>query len=380
MDISGSLQRALAALDAGDSREAESLFRGILAQAPYQPIALQGLGKALLDQLRLEEAEFLFGEAIAVAEVPARAEYHLGLCRLLRGDYAKGWKGWERRLDVPDFGHVKPALPRWTGGKPAGSRLLVVAEQGYGDTIQFSRFLPRVTDEHDVSVTFLCPAPLLPLYRSWNQVPRTVVTDSIRLDDFDSFVSICSLPVMMDVRVADLPGDLPALSVDPEKAARWRNARPRARLVAGLCWAGRPTHPQDRTRSIPPDYLLRLRNAPDVALVGLQRPPCNTPAPAGLLDADWGPGIGDFSDLAAMMLALDAIVTVDTAAAHLAGTLGRPTCVTISYSPDWRWLLGREDSPWYPSVQLLRQPRPGDWIPVIENASAALARQMSVEE
>ncbi len=344
----------------------------MLADSPHHPVALQGLGKALLDQLRLEEAEYAFGEAIAVEDVPARAQYHLGLCRLLRGEYAKGWKGWEKRLQVPEFNHVQHDLPRWSGGAPPGTRLLVVSEQGYGDTIQFSRFVPRVIEEHRVSVVFLCPQPLKPLYESWNRIPQLAVRDSVRVNEFDAFVSICSLASIMDVQLADLPGDMPALNVDPEKIAHWRRARPGGRPAVGLCWEGRPTHPQDKPRSLSPDALLPLKRLPEVALIGLQRPPCQRIPPEGLLDAHWGPAIRDFSDLAAMLLALDAVITVDTAVAHLAGALGRPTYLNIPYLPDWRWLLGRGDSPWYPTVRLSRQPAPGDWMPAIEDVVKAL--------
>lgn len=368
MDIAG----ALAALASGDSTQAESQFRAILAHTPHHPVALQGLGKALLDQLRLEEAEYVFGEAIAVEEIPARAQYHLGLCRLLRGDYEKGWQGWEKRLEVPEVSHVQLDLPRWSGGAPPGTRLLVASEQGYGDTIQFSRFVPRVVEEYRASVVFLCPAPLVPLYESWNRLPQLTVRASVREEEFDSFVSICSLASIMNVQLADLPGALPALSVAPEKTAHWRSARPDGRRAVGLCWEGRPTHPQNKARSLSPDYLLPLKKLPDVALIGLQRPPCARVAPEGLLDADWGPDIRDFSDLAAMLLALDAVIAVDTVVAHLAGALGRPTFLNLPYLPDWRWLLRRQDSPWYPSVRLSRQPGPGDWAPVIEDTAKAL--------
>jgi tetratricopeptide repeat protein len=372
-DISGLLRTALAALEAGDSVRAESVFRSIVELEPLQAPARQGLGKALVDQLRLEEAEAVFHAAAEVDPVPALARYHVGLCRLLRGDYANGWDGWEQRLDVPAFRHLQVNLPRWTVNRRPVGRLLVVADQGYGDIIQFSRFLPRLTAQPRVSVTFLCPTPLLSLYRSWAGYSGLTMSDSVRVTDHDSFVAVGSLAAILRVGAGDLPGELPAFGVDPGNVERWRAARPRAQCVAGLCWAGRPTHPQDRSRSISPEHLLALRDIPGLALVGLQRPPCTRVPPPGLLDADWGAEIRDFSDLAAMLLALDVVVTVDTATAHLAGTLGRPTHVMLPYAPDWRWLLGRNDSPWYPSVRLFRQPRPGDWTSAIGRVVEALA-------
>src|SRR6185503_8776918 len=350
MDTPGTLQLALEALEAGDSTGAEKLYREVLKISPSHPLALQGYGKAVLNQLRLEEAEFAFSEAIAVEE--------------LRGDYARGWQGWEKRLHVPGVHTVQLDLPRWSGGEPPGTRLLVASEQGYGDTIQFSRFVPRVAEMYRASVVFLCPTPLARLYESWSRFPRLTVTDTVKPQEFDSYVSVCSLATILGVRLADLPGAMPELGVDPEKIARWRAARPSWRLALGLCWEGRPM--PDKARSMTPDYLLPLKGLQNTALVSLQRPPFHTVAPAGLLAADWGPDIRDFSDLAAMILALDAVITIDTALAHLAGALGRPTFVVLPYLPDWRWLMHRHDSPWYPGVQLSRQPAPGDWATVIE--------------
>jgi len=372
MEIAASLRSAVGVLQSGDAAEAERLFRAVIAHSPRHAPAYQGLGKALYDQLRIDEAESVFAQAIALDDVPALAHYHQGMCRLLLGDYDRGWKGWEKRLDVPVFGHPRPGLPRWAGSAMPGSRLLVLAEQGYGDTIQFSRFLPRSVEAHGGSVTFLCPKPLLTLYPAELGQGRITIVDSVRAERFDAFVSIGSLASIQSVRVVDLPVALPALNVDPRKVVRWRQERPAARIAVGLCWAGRPTHPQDRARSVPPEALLALRKQDEIALVGLQRPPSGRAPPAALLDADWGGYISDFSDLAAMIVALDAVVTVDTAIAHLAGSLGRPTHVLLPYAPDWRWMLGRNDSPWYPAVRLFRQPRPGDWRSVTAAIATAL--------
>lgn len=367
------LKAAFAALNAGDTVAAENLFREAIARAPQEVRALRGLAKLLVEARRLEEAEVVLEAAIPLEPVPAIALYHLGLCRLLRGDYERGWPGWEQRLQVPAFNHRDLKRPRWSAGKPP-ARLLVISEQGYGDTIQFSRFFPRLIDEQGVAPTFLCPTPLLGPYRGWGQRIGVAVTDRVQPQAFDAYCSIGSLPSILEIRLKDLPGELPALEVDPEKTARYRAARPAARCVAGVCWAGRSTHPQDKTRSIAPESLLPLARVPGVALIGLQRPPSG-PAPGGLLAADWGPEMRDFSDLAAMLMALDVVVTVDTAIAHLAATLGRPVLLMVAYFSDWRWLLEREDSPWYPTVRILRQPAPDAWRPVVEAAARVLQRK-----
>jgi hypothetical protein len=366
-DVSGPdlVQRAVAAIEAGDPTAAERLFREAIEHQSRALQARRGLAKLLAEQLRLEEAEAVIEGAVPLERVPASAHYHIGLCRLMRGDYARGWAGWEQRLEVPDFKHVDLKRPRWRGGEQPAPRLLVISEQGYGDTLQFSRFLPRVAATCGAPVTFLCPTPLLGLYRNWAASAGFAAADSVQPQSFGAYCSIGSLPAILDVRLEDLPGELPALDLDPAKVARFRAERPDARRVIGLCWAGRPTHPQDASRSIAPERLLPLAQTPGVAFVGLQRPPC-PPPPAGLLARDWGPEIRDFSDLAAMLSVLDAVVTVDTAIVHLAGTLKRPVELMLAYFPDWRWLLERADSPWYPTVRVHRQKQAGDWTPVVE--------------
>ncbi len=354
-----------------EAARAEAAFRELIAREPESAAARQGLGKALLDQLRLAEAEEAFREAIPLESVPQLAEYHPGLCRLLQGDYAEGWKGWEKRLLVPAFGHKHIPLPRWEGGAPPGRKLLCLAEQGYGDTIQFARFLPRAAREHGLEITFLCPERLLALYAGWGGGVGAAASIG-RLGEFDGCFAVASLGAILGVRLEELPGELPPLQVEQEKVARWHAARPKAKRAIGVNWEGRHTHPQDAQRSLPPEMLLPLKELADTALVGLQMHPWKRRPPAGLLDADWGGEIRDFSDTAAMVRSLDAVVTVDTSLAHLAGTLGVPTFVLLPYAPDWRWLLGREDSPWYPSMRLVRQERPGEWSAVTEQMVAWL--------
>ncbi|UPY37230.1 glycosyltransferase family 9 protein [Sediminicoccus sp. KRV36] len=187
-----------------------------------------------------------------------------------------------------------------------------------------------------------------------------IVTGRLSLDGFSHVAHVGSLPLLLRVAEAAPRGE-PWLTADSERTATWRRRRPAAQRTVGLCWEGRASHPQDARRSLPLHLLQRLV-LPGTLLTGLQRPPLRAVPPESFLAMDWGPDVMDFAEAAAMLTALDALVTVDTAMAHLAGALGRPAVVLLPWVPDWRWGLSGERTPWYPSLRLARQPRPGDWL------------------
>ncbi len=372
--MSGRLARAIASLEQGDAEAAERGFRDVLAERPDEARALQGLGMALHDQCRLDEAEQVFRAAEAVDRVPALARYHVGLLHLLRGDMAAGWPGWEERLAVPSFGHPQVPLPRWRGEPAPGKRLLVLAEQGYGDCIQFARYLPWVVRRSGARVTFGCPPPLVGLMRPFgDRHGFAAVTGKVSPGDFDLVASVCSL-AGIEAAEAD---SAPYLHAGAEATSTWRRRRPARQLCVGLCWEGRASHPQDGLRSLDPALLLPLAGLPGVVTVGMQRPPLRRPAAQALLQMDWGPDIADFATAAAMLAALDVLVTVDTVLAHLAGALGVPALVLLPRVPDWRWRLTGETTGWYPSLRLLRQPSRGDWSSSIAAAAALLRARTS---
>jgi len=361
------LAAAIDLLERQQPAEAETAFRDLLDSQPNCAAAYEGLGRALYDQLRFAEARTVFDHAAAVEDLPALARYHKGLCHLVQGDFAAGWPLWEHRIDVPAFKIARPALPHWTGDPLDGRKLLVLTEQGFGDTIQFLRFLPRVAREKDGEVAFGAPDPLVRLLEPFcHHHGIELVTGKAHPADYDLYAPVCSLAGLLHVGLDDLPGEVPYLTADPALTRRWRERLPEARLHVGLCWAGRPSHPQDKARSCPLAALSALGGHHDIAWVGLVRRTGDSVAEApDVLADDWGAEIGDFADTAAMIAALDLVVTVDTAVAHLAGALGRPAIVMLAHAPDWRWLTERDDSPWYPSMRLVRQGSPGDWDDVI---------------
>lgn len=361
------LQQGSVLLLADDSARAERHFRALTQTHPGLEDAWQGLGKALYDQHRCEEAIQAFTQAAARAEAPARALYHRGLAHLLAGDFAAGWRDYEHRLTVPTFRHRVFDRPRWDGAALGGRRLLVILEQGYGDVFQFARFLPRLRGLGG-PVIVECPDELrdvlAPLMDGLTVVPpRGREAPDIA---FDCYVSLLSLPRILRIGLADLEGSAPYLTATAPS--------PHGGLRVGVCWAGKPSHPQDTHRSMDPEFLAPLASVPGVMLVSLQKDTSHRPALPGLCDFIAAPDIPltDFAATSRLMASLDLIVTVDTSVAHLAGALGRPVWLLLSRAGEWRWLKDRPDSPWYPSMRIFRQSRQGDWSAVIAAAREAL--------
>jgi hypothetical protein len=231
--------------------------------------------------------------------------------------------------------------------------------------------LPDAAQRSGAEVTFGCAPPLLPLLGPFCvKHGIKALTGQIHPAAFDAYAWVGSLPYLLGATSGNATA---YLSADPERVAAWRRHHPgRARCI-GLCWEGRAIHPQDAQRSIAPELLRPLFERGDITLVGLQVPPITRPAPAQSLGMDWGPDITDFGTAAAMLSALDLLVTVDTATAHLASALGLPALVLLPHVPDWRWGLSGEASDWYGSLRLLRQQRQGDWSAPIAAVTAALA-------
>jgi hypothetical protein len=366
------IEAGIAAIKRGDAAGAEAIFRRILAAEPSRAQALHGLGKALQDQKQLEQSLLAFEAAGQAESTPHLGAYHAGLVRLLMGDHAGGWPGWEARRLLPGLGFAQLHLPFWQGGPIPGARLLILAEQGIGDVVQFARFLPAVAARSGAAVTFGCAPPLHLLLQPFCRAHGiTAVTGQVDPSAFDQVAWIGSLAHLLGEPPASWGALVPYLRAEPARAAMWRRRRPRGARCVGLCWEGRATHPQDAQRSLPPAALLPLAGQ-GALTVGLQRPPLRGTPPEALLDMDWGPDMTDLADTLAMLSVLDAVVTVDTSIAHMAGALGVPCWVLLPWVPDWRWGLHGEATPWYPGMTLLRQTQAGDWTGPVARAAAAL--------
>jgi len=252
-----------------------------------------------------------------------------------------------------------------SGGDPAGRTILVRAEQGLGDAIHFARYLPLIRDAGGVPV-LLCAPSLLALIQSMPGV-RAVSTDA-PLPPYDAWTDQMSLPRLMGTTLDSIPAAGGYLTADPQRAERWRQRLPAGRKI-GLVFAGNPRHPGDRRRSIPIELIRPLLEIDGVSFVSLQHG--ESAAACGLPDLTaW---MTDFAETAALIENLDLVISVDTSVAHLAGALGKPTWLMLPAAPDWRWMLHRPDSPWYRSMRLFRQDKPGDWGGVLHRVFDAIS-------
>jgi tetratricopeptide (TPR) repeat protein len=298
------------------------------------------------------------------------ADGHLAMAQnlLATGQFEPGWMEYEWRNLTEAGKATMPAMTSapWNGMKIPTGRLLLVGDQGYGDTIQFARYIPMAAERCQALIVGCSPemGPLLAGMQGVSQYCH-------RWDDVPGHAAHCrlsSLPYLFGTQLDTIPSRIPYLKADPARIEHWRQ-RLNATLPAGakrigLAWTGRPTHPNDRKRSMPLAQLAALADAGSAAFVSLQKPM----PPRDLETLRQFPGmtdlseeLKDFGETAAIMENLDLIVTVDTAIGHLAGALGKPAWILIPKAADWRWMLDRDDSPWYPSVRLFRQQRPGNW-------------------
>jgi tetratricopeptide (TPR) repeat protein len=362
--------------------EAVASCREAVARMPQAPEAHNNLGMALRDLNRVDEAEASCRQALRLRPDYAGAHANLGAILLSSGRLPEGWTEYEWRWKVGQELVARPfAQPLWTGEPLADCVVLIHAEQGFGDTLQFCRYVPLLTSE--ARVILEVPQPLVRLLSRLPGVEQ-VVPHGEPLPAFDMHCPMLSLPYAFGTTRDDIPNRVPYLAVDPSQSAIWRQrlaSLPGLRV--GVAWSGnsRPSHraanATDRRRSIPFDRFAQLLGVPGISFVSLQKDagPDRSALPAGITLHDWMHELDDFADTAALMAALDLVVTVDTAIVHLAGALAKPVWLLNRFDTCWRWLLDRSDSPWYPTLRQFRQPSPGDWDSVVADVRAALMQQ-----
>ena len=370
------LNRGNAFLQKGLFELALASYDQAIALQPHYPMAYSNRSAALKHMHRLQESLASSDQAIAQEPGYIDAQWNKALTLLLSGDLEQGFRGYLVRWQTDVFQTVRRHFepPLWLGVESIqGKRLFVHNEQGLGDSLQFCRFI-TLAALAGARVIYEVESPLFDLMKTLEGVD-VLLRQRDTLPPFDYYCPVMSLPVALGTTLDSLPAKVPYLHADVGKRTNWeQRLRPRQGLRVGLVWSGSATHKADHQRSISLEELMQALPL-QLSYVSLQKE---------LRDADqsalahwpqiqhFGDEIEDFSDTAALCELMDVVIAVDTSVAHLAGALGVKTWVLLPHFPDWRWLMGRSDSPWYPTMQLFRQKTAGEWAPVL----AAVRQQL----
>ncbi|HKW80046.1 MAG TPA: DUF5672 family protein [Casimicrobiaceae bacterium] len=371
------------ALAAGDREpDAIAAFRAALALKPEHAAAWNNLGLALQAMNELDDAIAAFRRAIAVEPAFAHAHWNLALALLADGRYVEGWREYEWRMRIEGLGKGRHRYSGnvWDGAAAQGRTILLHTEQGLGDALQFARFIPRLATA-GARVVVHCPAALAPLIGSVDGV-ALVISEPDPLPSYDAYLPLMSLPRVFGVALAELPAAVPYVHVEPTRLATARRLveASRRRIKVGIAWSGNPAMAANRLRSCPLGALDPLFQVDDVGWFSLQQgaqADAFTPA-ARAARLEPLPDGWTLADTAALIAELDLVISVCTSIAHLSGALGRPTWTMLAFAADWRWLTGRADSPWYPTMRLFRQPQPRDWSAVANRVADALRAVVAV--
>ena len=378
---------ANATLNLGSARQilnhvedAEALFRRALTLGTNPAHAKSNLALALMEQARPEEAELLCREALALRPGYPEARANLALALMKMGRLEEGWREYESRWDVESMASPAPVLsqPRWTGQQLNGETIVLYAEQGFGDTLQFCRYAPMVAAAGG-RVVLVVPKPLRRVMATLDGVAQVMCEEDGTLPPFDYHCPLLSLPLAFGTTMATIPAPVPYLHADPSPWAELLAGLPG--LKVGLVWAGKSRTAQphaaatDQRRSMRLTDMAPLLSVPGCSFVSLQLgPPASQTQTLsdGALLHDVSSRLNDWADTASLIAGLDLVIAVDTAVAHLAGALGKPVWLLNRFDSCWRWFLHRDDTPWYPTMRVFRQTSRGDWAGVIERAGQAL--------
>lgn len=360
--------------DLGSYDEAIASYGRAAAIKPTHAIHL-GLGNTLLEAGRPGQALAHYRGAIALRPEHAGTHFAYSLALLMHGDLLEGWREYEWRNES----HARPkgayrdfSQPKWDGAALEGRRILLYAEQGFGDALQFIRYAPLVA-RRGGCVMVECRPELKRLFSRISGIER-VVARGESLPEFDVRYALLSLPLVFQTTLDSIPAQVPYIEADRDAAAAWRKRLAEdAGTKVGIAWSGSATGPLNRRKACPLGEFAPLARIPGIRCYSLQKAPAPAnDSAAGVPLTDWTGEFRDFADTAALLENLTLVISVDTAIAHLAGAMGKPVWLLLNSEGDWRWLLDRDDSPWYPTLRIFRQRRRGDWAEVLERVTAAL--------
>ncbi len=364
-----------ALLALGNTQEAVASYRSALDAKPDYAEAHNNLGNALREMGELDAAADSYRQALATKADYAEAHQNLGLLQLLVGNFREGWKNfaWRWKVEGSSLEPRDYESPLWDGGSLKEKTIFIYPEQGLGDFLQLVHLLPTVRARGG-RIILEVPAALSGLEDGMN-VADVAIAQGDTPPPFDVHVPMFDLPGLLNITEATIPTDVPYITVAPDRVAAWRKRLEGSGMAVGLVWAGNPRHKHDAFRSLPADLLAPLLKVSGIRFFSLQ-----LGERAGEIETlpgviDLAPDIVPFKENAAAISALDLVITVDTMTAHLAGALARPAWVLLSTISDWRWMMDREDSPWYSTLRLFRQEQRGGWQEVIERVREALKDQ-----
>lgn len=361
--------------EANRSDEAVPLFKRLVELQPGSTTAHGELGGVLRDTGAFDESIRSFRSAIEIEPANATAHAGLAMSLLSRGDLPEGFAEYEWRWQIPPLAPVKPVLaqPLWDGTPLAGKRILLHAEQGFGDSIQFARFIPLV-GALGGRVIVAAPPELKRLLKSLSGI-ETIIARGEPIPSFEVHCPFMTLPLLLRTSIDSLPNNVPYLRAESSLAQNWRGrvlSAAAGRAAVGVAWTGNASYIYNRRRCTAQDQLLSpLLDCDRICGFSLQKSPA-ADAPHDSRLIDWTRDLHDFADTAAIIDALDLTITVDTAVAHLAGAMGKPVWVLLDAAPDWRWMRERSDSPWYPTMRIFRQRKGGDWKGLISHVAEEL--------
>lgn len=395
-----SYRKAAVAVKRFDEPVAITCYEQSLELNTESPEAYNDAAILYVNQLDLNKAKDYYRRAIKLRPDFSLAKFNLSLVHLMQGDFKHGWELYENRLiEFPLINPKRfPEKKRWKGQKLSGKRLLVLCEQGFGDAIQFVRFIKFLKKE-GAKIILHVRKPLKDLFETLPDVHAVTVSDpKVPPADYDYHYTLLSLASHYEVNLRKVKTKAPYLSPPERYIEKWKqHIVPSKRKKIGIVWKGESKYATNHKRSCGFDYFKPLIDLKQFDFYSLQKDEMTQYQLEQIDDSnyamkrhtkllsdakgtrvhDLNPALNNFADTAAAMMHLDLIITIDTAVAHLGGALGIPTWILLPYSPDWRWLLDRDDSPWYPSVKLFRQTREGDWLDVFKRVHAALEKMKS---